>query len=462
MQTTTVDDDRTASGAVPLFVSVVVPAANEAESITQLLVELREVLEAECDQHEVIVVVPTPEDAGAAVAEGGGARVFVQKRPGYGGALKEGLLAARGDYIITMDADLSHPPSYVSDLLAHRDDAEVILCSRYVAGGRADMMSRWRHFLSRVLNLVYSRALAVPVSDMSSGYRLYQSKVFRELEIVGEKYDVLEEILVKIYSLGWTVSEIPFSYAERVGGASHASVVGFAPDFLRTLRRLFGVRNSFESGDYDSRAYDSIVIPQRYWQRKRYEIVTGMAGDRSPRLDIGCGSSRIIQSSPSAVGLDITLSKLRYLRKTNNKLIRGSTFCLPFKDASFDAVIHSQVIEHVRYDRSLFTELNRVLRPGGTLVIGTPDYDRVQWRVIEWFYKRLMPMGYGDDHITHYTRYSLTEELATAGFGIQEYKYILGGELIMKCVKREELSIDGVKSSDGPVDSRHEAAGPGA
>jgi hypothetical protein len=86
--------------------------------------------------------------------------------------------------------------------------------------------------------------------------------------------------------------------------------------------------------------------------------------------------------------------------------------------------------------------MNRVLTPGGTLVIGTPDYGRAAWRIIEWLYKMLLPYAYGDDHITHYTRYRLTEELANAGFAITRYRYILGGELIMHCVKREERRGD--------------------
>jgi hypothetical protein len=57
--------------------------------------------------------------------------------------------------------------------------------------------------------------------------------------------------------------------------------------------------------------------------------------------------------------------------------------------------------------------------------------------VIERLYKILMPSGYGDDHITHYTRASLIEELAEAGFAVRRYAYILGGELIVEATKRE-------------------------
>ena len=423
------------------LVSVVIPAWNEAETMQELLGRIRAALEPLARETEILVVVPSPEDPTAEAARAGGATVIVQMRPGYGGALKEGLLASRGEYVITMDADLSHPPEAIPQLLAHRHEAEVVIASRYVAGGSAKMPSV-RALLSRILNLIYRRALAVPIRDMSSGFRGYQRRILEELVLESEKYDILEEILVKSYSLGWHVLEIPFDYQQRAAGRSHANVVGFTPHFLGTLLRLWTMRNTYTSADYDSRAYDSLVFPQRYWQRKRFKIVNQMAGNDSRRLDIGCGSSRIVQSRPESVGLDLEVSKLRFLRRTNQRLVRSSCFRLPFRDHTFSAVVNSQLIEHVPYDRSLFLEMNRVLEPGGTLVIGTPDYGRAAWRIIEWLYKMLLPYAYGDDHITRYTRYRLTEELASTGFAILRYRYILGGELIMQCVKREERRAD--------------------
>jgi len=280
---------------------------------------------------------------------------------------------------------------------------------------------------------------------MSSRFRIYQRKALNELglrTLESEEHDILEEILVKIYSLGWRVLEVPFEYQAKIGGRSRADVVSSTPGFLSTLFRLWRLRNAFASADYDSRAYDSLVLPQRYWQRRRFRLVTEMVGDAAPRLDIGCGSSRIIQSAPDSIGLDTEISKLRFLRRTNSLLVRGSTLQLPFPAERFSSVVSSQVIEHVPHDRRIFLEINRVLKPGGTLVIGTPDYARVQWRLVEWVYKLLLPNAYGDDHITQHTRYGLIEELAAAGFSVRQYRYILGGELVVQCVKQESVVSD--------------------
>jgi ubiquinone/menaquinone biosynthesis C-methylase UbiE len=118
-------------------------------------------------------------------------------------------------------------------------------------------------------------------------------------------------------------------------------------------------------------------------------------------------------------------------------LVRASAFALPFGDHTFDCVISSEVIEHIPFDEVLFTEMKRVLRPGGMLVIGTPDYDTIGWRTIEPLYGLLQPGGYKDEHITHYTRARLIEILERHGFIYEETAYILRSELIMRFRKPE-------------------------
>jgi predicted SAM-dependent methyltransferase len=83
----------------------------------------------------------------------------------------------------------------------------------------------------------------------------------------------------------------------------------------------------------------------------------------------------------------------------------------------------------------------RVLEPGGTLVIGTPDYATRAWRTIEPLYGVFKPGGYRDDHITHYTRSSLSELLERQGFVYEAAEYILGAELIMRWRKPKAAEV---------------------
>ena len=90
------------------------------------------------------------------------------------------------------------------------------------------------------------------------------------------------------------------------------------------------------------------------------------------------------------------------------------------------------MIEHIPFDDALFSEMWRVLMPGGTLIIGTPDYATRGWRIIEPLYGHLIPGGYKDEHITHYTRDSSSRILTGHGFVPEESAYIRRSELIMR------------------------------
>ncbi|MEM4267003.1 MAG: methyltransferase domain-containing protein, partial [Candidatus Nanoarchaeia archaeon] len=197
------------------------------------------------------------------------------------------------------------------------------------------------------------------------------------------------------------------------------------------------IRNSVESVDYDSRAYDSIIPIQRYWQRKRYSII--MEGiDRNKKiLDMGCGTNKIIQELPEAVASDIDFRRINYLKKTNRYRIVSDVNYIPFKNEIFDTVICSQVIEHIHRNENIFREFNRVLKKEGMLILGTPDYDKVTWRMIEYLYKKLLTNAYGDQHITKYTKNELVNMLMKHGFQIISQDYVMNSELVIKAKKNE-------------------------
>ena len=279
--------------------------------------------------------------------------------------------------------------------------------------------------------------LSMPVRDMSSGYRLYRREVLANLELTATNFEVLEEILVKAYAAGFSVVEVPFTYFPRGAGRSHAKLVSYGWKIVRASVPLWKIRNSLASADYDERAFYSLIPPQRYWHRRRHHITVLWARGAGRVLDAGCGSSLIVQSLNNAVGMDFNYAKLRFLRRYEIPLVNASAFALPFKDESFDCVISSQVIEHVRFDESLFSEMCRVLRPGGRLILGTPDYATIGWRIIEPIYGFVMPGGYKVEHITHYTLDQLREVLGRWGFVIEETAYIARSELILRCRKAE-------------------------
>ncbi len=417
-------------------VSVILPVLNERENLRALLPRLSVLFDHLRLQYEIITVDGGSRDGTREVAAELGARVVDERRRGYAGALTTGFAEARGDYILTLDADMSHEPAFVAKMWRARHQADVVIASRYVRGGVA-YAAFSRRALSRVLNLFLRWLLSMPVRDLSSGFRLYRRDAVQDLDLEGCNFEVLEEILVKAYARGFSVTEVPFTYFPREEGSSHARLFRFGLDLGRSAIKLWRLRNSLESADYDERAFYSRIPPQRYWQRRRHHLVAGWARAAGRTLDIGCGSSLIIQSLNDAVALEYNFDKVRYLRNHGVPVLQGSAFALPFKGESFDCVISSQVIEHIPFDEALFTEMRRVLRPGGMLIIGTPDYATMGWRIVEPLYGFLMPGGYRDEHITHYTRAGLHGILARNGFAHEETAYIFRSELIMRYRKAE-------------------------
>lgn len=415
--------------------SIVIPALNERDNIRLLVPGLTRTAEGLGITAEVLVLDGGSSDGTAAEAASAGARVIAVPTGGYGEALRVGLSQAVGQYVITMDADLSHEPHVVADLWAARGPLAIGIASRYVRGGSAQMgLTRWA--LSRLLNIVFARGLSVPARDLSSGFRIYPAAAVRALRPRAGDFDILPELLVRAYAAGWRIVEVPFRYVPRHSGSSKARAVRLARAYVRTFAKLWKLRNSIEAADYDERAFDSVVPLQRYWQRRRHAIVTRREVPLGRVLDVGCGSSRILRDLGRVVGVDVAFHKLRYMRRYGLPLVQGSVFALPFRDGAFDTVVCSEVIEHIPSGEGPFRELWRVQRPGGRLILGTPDYATWSWRWIEALYRRLAPGGYADEHITQYTHAQLRDLVVGLGYLHVRTDYVFRSEMILTFEKQ--------------------------
>ncbi len=410
--------------------SVLIPVLDTRVDLGRLLPDVRNALEAAGIKSEILIITVNADAAMTAAAREYGAGVLEQAEPGYGGALRSGFRMAGGQFVLTMDADQSHSPAFITDLWSARAGADIVIGSRYVEGGRANMRPI-RRMLSRLLNAFFRRGLSFKVRDLSSGFRLYRAAVTRHQDYPARDFDILQQILVRAYAEGWTIREVPITYTPLPGG-SRSRLAAFGWAYVRTFWSLWKLRNSILAADYDDRAHDSPIWLQRYWQRQRYKHVTEFIAGEGPVLDVGCGSSRIIAAlPPRSLAMDILLRKLRYARKFHRFVVQASGFTIPVRDESFPCVLCSQVIEHVPKESPIINELCRVLRPGGRLVLGTPDYSKWQWVWIEKAYGIAAPGGYADEHIAHYTFDELVKYFTARGFTLEGSRYILKGELIL-------------------------------
>src|ERR1700684_2165606 len=116
-------------------ISVILPVANEAENLKALLPRLTALLDREHITHEIVVIDGNSTDGTRETAAALGARVVMERRRGYAGALETGIAEARGDYLLTLDADQSHDPDFVTKMWRARTRADIVVASRYVLGG---------------------------------------------------------------------------------------------------------------------------------------------------------------------------------------------------------------------------------------------------------------------------------------------------------------------------------------
>ncbi len=221
--------------------SVVLPAYLEEENLKELLPGLRAVLDRAGLTYEIVVVdALAPRDNTAAVCALHGA-VYINREHGefFGDAVRTGIRKASGKFLLFMDADGSHQPGLIPDLLRHRDACDVVVASRYVEGGGTEN-PKLLIFMSRVLNFVYSLVLNIDCRDVSNSFKLYRAKDLKPLRLYCSNFDIVEEILYKIVknNPAAKIKEIPFTFGKRKFGETKRNLAAFMLFFLWTLVRL--------------------------------------------------------------------------------------------------------------------------------------------------------------------------------------------------------------------------------
>ncbi len=198
------------------YVSIVIPTLNEAENIKRLLAEVNK--EMSGYSHEVLVVDKHSKDNTASIARGMGARVLYDDG-GKGSALIKGFHAARGNIIISMDADLSHRPKELKLLTAAIEAGyDVCMGSRFLIGGGSDDMPAFRRFGNKVFVLLVNAIYHVNYSDLCYGYRSFTKKTARMLNLTSTGFGIETEISIKAWKAGLKIIEIPSYEKKRENG----------------------------------------------------------------------------------------------------------------------------------------------------------------------------------------------------------------------------------------------------
>ena len=227
------------------MISVVVPLFNEEQSLEALYREITSALDPERHEYEVIFVDDGSTDAGMTVLarlHGEATNVVVvhlRRNFGKAAALQAGFLEARGDVVVTIDADLQDDPAEIPKLLAKLDEGFDL-----VSGWKTRRNDPWtRRLLSRLFNWTTAVVSGVRLHDVNCGLKAYRAEVLRGLRIYGELHRFIP---VLASYRGFRIAEIPVNHRPREHGRSRYGL-------NRYLRGLFDLISVTFMGRYRHR-----------------------------------------------------------------------------------------------------------------------------------------------------------------------------------------------------------------
>jgi glycosyltransferase 2 family protein len=240
--------------------------------------------------------------------------------------------------------------------------------------------------------------------------------------------------LIPLTPAGWGIQEagIVFVFASMGISATIATSFALITRFLEVGIDLLGMKQLLEKplknenllsfynaidGDIDEKAYNSDMLVQRYFQRRKTDAITDTLAVKPDHvvIDIGCGSGVQLKQIASrgyafAIGIDVNINAIRFARGRglpNTEFIIADAQHLPIKSSVADRIICAEIIEHVKSPDNLVHEIDRILKQGGGVVITTPN-DRSVWGVYEFLWDVLgRGRNYGETHLRFFTQSDL-------------------------------------------------------
>ncbi|VDM57605.1 unnamed protein product [Angiostrongylus costaricensis] len=228
--------------------TILLPTYNERENLP-ICVWLLEKYMKDKDYEVIVIDDASPDGTGELAAklrdEFGEGKIILKPREGklgLGTAYIHGLKYARGQFIILMDADLSHHPKFIVEMieLQKKENLDIVTGTRYALGGGVSGWDLKRKAISKGANFLAQFLLRPGVSDLTGSFRLYRKEVLARLinECVSKGYVFQMEMMFRASKEGYRIGEIPISFVDRFFGESKLGtqeIVGY----IRGLLYLF-------------------------------------------------------------------------------------------------------------------------------------------------------------------------------------------------------------------------------
>jgi glycosyltransferase involved in cell wall biosynthesis len=223
-----------------IVLSIVLPVRNEGINLRIMVKLLKAVVEV---RHELLIVYDFPEDDSVPIVRAmqndnpNLHLVYNQKGRGVVNAIRAGVEAAVGEYVLIFAADEVGPLLAIEDMLAlMREGCDLVSCSRYAHGGRRLGGSVIGSVLSRIANRLFHSLAGCAFSDATTGIKLLRRSMFSTLDLQARPvgWAVTFEIAMKAQLAGWKLGEVPVISIDRLyGGESTFRVGPWTGEYLR-------------------------------------------------------------------------------------------------------------------------------------------------------------------------------------------------------------------------------------
>ena len=214
---------------------VLIPTYNESESIMLLLQRIDKIRKENIDNLKIDILViddNSPDKTGHLAQSlnlSGLTVLSLNSKNGIGPAYIAGFkfgLTKNYDFFIQMDADLSHQPEEMIDLVESSDTQIMVIGSRWIKGGSVVNWPKRRRLISRFGTAYAARLLGLKYRDLTSGYRVLPKQLVADIDFVTIKshgYGFQIEMALQAIKLGYKIKEVPITFIERENGKSKMS-----------------------------------------------------------------------------------------------------------------------------------------------------------------------------------------------------------------------------------------------
>jgi dolichol-phosphate mannosyltransferase len=236
-------------------VSIIIPTYNESRNIIGILKSIGENLPKNITAEAIVVDDNSPDSTGKIVDEylknvkkiAGYTMDIIHRtsKNGLSSAILSGIQRAKGDLIVVMDSDFSHPPQVIPKMIESlkKYQCDMVVASRYINGGKINGWTIKRKLMSKIATLIATKGLGVKTKDPMSGFFAFKKNVLKGINFDAIGYKILLEILVK--KSGIAVKEIPYTFENRDFGSSKldSSTVN---DYFKSVWKLYKFGKSRE------------------------------------------------------------------------------------------------------------------------------------------------------------------------------------------------------------------------